>query len=89
MLSSVSYDLTGQYIENLTLTGTSAINGTGTSLAQYRWSATPRRTCSMAMAGSDDILRGGKGNDTYIVDQVGDKAYELNERRHWTPCCRR
>ncbi len=62
VLSSVSYDLAGQYIENLTLTGTSAINGTGTSKRNTLvGNAAANR---LDGGGSDDVLRGGKGNDT-------------------------
>ena len=76
VLSSVSYNLTGQYIESLTLTGTSAINGTGNT---KRNTLIGNDAANLLDGGGDsDVLRGGKGDDTYVVDNAGDKAYELN-----------
>jgi Ca2+-binding RTX toxin-like protein len=77
VLSSVSYDLAGQYIENLTLTGTAAINATGNSLANILvGNAAANRLDGME---GIDMMRGGRGDDTYVVGQAGDKAYERNE----------
>ncbi len=77
VLSSVSYDLMGQHIERLTLTGTSAINGTGNSLDNVlAGNAAANRLDGMRGV---DEMRGGKGNDTYVVSQTGDKAYELKD----------
>jgi Ca2+-binding RTX toxin-like protein len=63
VLSSVSYDLAGQYIENLTLTGTSAIDGTGNSLDN---SLTGNNSANVLDGGAgNDILRGNGGNDIF------------------------
>jgi Ca2+-binding RTX toxin-like protein len=58
--SSLSYTL-GNNLENLMLTGTAAINGIGNSLANV-------------LTGNSAVnrLNGGAGNDTYVVDNVGD-----------------
>jgi len=78
VLSSISYDLTGQYLENLTLVGTSAINGTGNSFGNILvGNAAANRLDGLTGA---DEMRGGKGNDTYVVSQTGDRAYELNNQ---------
>ncbi|MBE9107004.1 hypothetical protein IQ229_19345 [Nostoc cf. edaphicum LEGE 07299] len=89
--ASVSYTL-GVNVENLSLTGTSAINGTGNSLNN---SVTGNSGSNVldggagndnlnAGAGNDslnggagnDSLSGGTGNDTYIVDSLGDSIIE-------------
>ncbi|WP_139294955.1 DUF4347 domain-containing protein, partial [Planktothrix tepida] len=63
--SSISYTLATE-VENLTLTGTAAINGTGNSLNNII-------TGNIA----NNILAGKAGNDTYIVDNAGDIVTEL------------
>jgi len=69
--SSVSYTLVNNSeIENLTLTGTSAINGTGNSLANIITGNSAVNVLDGGTAGAD-TLSGNLGNDTYIVDHTG------------------
>ena len=64
VLSSVSYIL-GNNVENLTLTGSANANGTGNALDNV-------------LAGNSgvNILTGGSGNDTYIVQNATDQVIE-------------
>src|SRR3569623_1612877 len=64
VLSNVTYTL-GANVENLTLTGTAAINGTGNSLDNI-------------LVGNSvaNVLMGGDGNDTYYIS-AGDAVSEL------------
>jgi Ca2+-binding RTX toxin-like protein len=82
--SSVTYMLGSSNVENLTLTGTMAINGTGNGLAN-RITGNPGANVLNGGAGNDtllgggladtmigglgvDSMAGGGGNDTYVVD---------------------
>ena len=67
--SAVTYTL-GINIENLTLTGTSAINGTGNTLANVLIGNSAANTLNGGTGA--DTMSGGAGNDTYTVDNVLD-----------------
>jgi Ca2+-binding RTX toxin-like protein len=80
--SSIAYSL-GNNVENLTLTGTTAINGTGNTLNNQIIGNSAINTLTGG-AGNDtldggtgaDRLLGGSGDDTYIVDNTGDVVTE-------------
>ncbi|EGF93611.1 hemolysin-type calcium-binding repeat 2 copies family protein [Asticcacaulis biprosthecium C19] len=62
--SSISFTL-GAQVEQLTLTGAAAINGTGNDLNNV-----------LTGNGANNILSGGLGNDTYFVQNTGDNVVE-------------
>ncbi|WP_214510282.1 M10 family metallopeptidase C-terminal domain-containing protein [Pseudomonas brassicacearum] len=80
--SSVNWSL-GANLENLTLTGTAHINGTGNALGNVLIGNTGNNVLSGG-AGNDtldggsgiDTLIGAAGNDTYVVDNLKDIVTE-------------
>jgi Ca2+-binding RTX toxin-like protein len=84
--SDITWSLANE-LENLTLTGSVAINGTGNGLDNVLTGNSAINTLTGGagndwldgQAGADKLL-GGLGNDTYVVDNIGDIITEnLNE----------
>ncbi|ESQ93610.1 hypothetical protein ABAC460_00645, partial [Asticcacaulis sp. AC460] len=83
IFASVTYSLVGRAVENLTLTGSANLGGTGNSLRNNLTGNTGNNLLTGA-AGDDllngsagaDSLYGGLGDDTFYVDNAGDKVYE-------------
>jgi Ca2+-binding RTX toxin-like protein len=79
--SLVSYTLSAN-IENLTLTGNADSSGKGNELANTITGNEGNNTldggdgAGTAFATANDIIYGGKGNDTFIIRNSGDYVYE-------------
>jgi Ca2+-binding RTX toxin-like protein len=67
--SSVTFTLTGD-LENLTLTGTGNVSGTGNALVNVLNGNAGDNTLDGGLG--DDFMIGGLGNDTYVVDSASD-----------------
>jgi len=80
--ASISYRL-GDNVENLTLVGSAAINGTGNELAN-QITGNSGANILKAGAGNDrligglggDVMYGGAGDDVFVIDETADQVRE-------------
>ncbi|MFD1983543.1 CAP domain-containing protein [Mesorhizobium newzealandense] len=70
----VSFNLSGQELENLQLRSAANINGTGNSIANIINGNSGNNIIDGL--GSADTMSGAQGNDTYYVDNAGDHIVE-------------
>jgi len=80
--SSIGFTLTDE-VENLTLTGTSAINATGNTLANVLTGNSANNlltggagTDTLDGGAGNDTMVGGTGDDVYLVDSIADVTTE-------------
>lgn len=74
--SSVSVAL-AENIEDLVLLGSEALNGTGNDLSNLIYGNSAANVLN-GLGGADQ-MRGGLGNDIYVVDDLGDRAIETSD----------
>ncbi|EGF93606.1 hemolysin-type calcium-binding repeat 2 copies family protein [Asticcacaulis biprosthecium C19] len=83
IFTALTYSLAGKQVENLTLEGAAAVNGTGNGLANILKGNSAVNTLDGGSGhdrvdgglGADNLI-GGTGNDTYVVDNAGDTVTE-------------
>ena len=74
VLSAIDYDLRGQALENLTLTGNGATYGIGNELNNVLTGNSAANRLNGL--GGADRMSGGGGNDIYTIDNAGDRVVE-------------
>lgn len=76
VITSVSYSLQ-QDLENLTLSGTANVNARGNDLNNVLIGNGGHNILDGGQGA--DIMQGGAGNDTYFVENIGDRTIETDE----------
>ncbi|ESQ89090.1 hypothetical protein ABAC460_13555 [Asticcacaulis sp. AC460] len=72
--AAISYSLTGNFVEFLTLTGSADINATGNGMNNFLTGNEGNNVLDGATG--NDLMAGGLGNDTYYVQTAGDIVVE-------------